>query len=439
MIVASVGLLLVAVAIALPRIELGRLQPMIGGGGTADAAPIFGWWNVHVGWGTPAAVLIGTAAVVWGSTLAQRLSWRALTVTAWASAAAWAFSLSMVDGWQRGFAGRLTDPNEYLHQVPMVTDVGDAVRGFSGRILDYQPDSWVTHVSGHPPGALLSFVWLDRIGLGGGAWAGLLCLMAGASTAAAVIVAVRAVSTEATARLVAPFVTVAPTAIWVAVSADGYFAGVSAWGIALLALAVRRAVRYPAVSAVAAGLLLGWTVLLSYGLVLMAVPAAAVLACARDRGTALRALGVAAAAAAAMVTVFALAGFWWFDGYLLVQQRYWQGIASNRPFEYWGWANFAATVCAVGLGSVAGIGRAFDIAAIRRRSGLHLLVLAALAAMVIADLSMLSKAETERIWLPFEVWVTAAGALLPVRSHRWWLGLNVIGALLLNHLVLTNW
>ncbi len=52
---------------------------------------------------------------------------------------------------------------------------------------------------------------------------------------------------------------------------------------------------------------------------------------------------------------------------------------------------------------------------------------------------MLSKAETERIWLPFTVWLTAAGALLPARSHRWWLGVNVIGALLLNHLILTNW
>ena len=29
----------------------------------------------------------------------------------------------------------------------------------------------------------------------------------------------------------------APTAIWIAVSADGYFAGVAAWGVALLALA----------------------------------------------------------------------------------------------------------------------------------------------------------------------------------------------------------
>jgi len=52
---------------------------------------------------------------------------------------------------------------------------------------------------------------------------------------------------------------------------------------------------------------------------------------------------------------------------------------------------------------------------------------------------MLSKAETERIWLPFTVWLTAAGALLPPRSQRWWLALNVAGALLLNHFILTNW
>jgi hypothetical protein len=52
---------------------------------------------------------------------------------------------------------------------------------------------------------------------------------------------------------------------------------------------------------------------------------------------------------------------------------------------------------------------------------------------------MLSKAETERIWLPFTVWLTAAGTLLPPRSHRWWLALNVVGALLLNHFILTNW
>ena len=90
-------------------------------------------------------------------------------------------------------------------------------------------------------------------------------MLIGSSAAAAVIVAVRALCDEATARMVAPFVAVAPTAIWIAVSADGYYAGVAAWGIALLALAVRQTVRWPWLAATGAGLLLGWGVFLNSG------------------------------------------------------------------------------------------------------------------------------------------------------------------------------
>ena len=440
----AVGVLLVVAAFVVPHLHLGIVTPLINATPQrfrdfAGTAPIFGWWNAHVGWGTVPAIVIGAAAVLWGQSIAQRLPWRALPWVTWAVACAWAFSLAMIDGWQRGFAGRLTARHEYLRQVPTVTDIPEALRTFSDRILDYQPDSWITHVSGHPPGALLTFVWLDRIGLSGGAWAGLLCLLVGSSAAAAIVVAVRALTDEPTARMAAPFVAVAPTAIWIAVSADGYFAGVAAWGIALLALAVGGRARLPAAAAAGAGLLLGWGIFCNYGLGLMALPAVAVLVCAPHWRDALRALAPAVIAAVAVVLVFLAAGFWWFDGYILVQERYWQGIANDRPFQYWGWANLASTVCAIGLGSVAGIGRVFDIAAIRRRCGLHILVIGALLAILLADLSMLSKAETERIWLPFMVWLTAAGALLPPRSERWWLALNVIGALLLNHFILTNW
>jgi hypothetical protein len=440
----AVGVLLVVAAFVVPHLRLGIVTPLIHASKTrlhdfANTAPIFGWWNAHVGWGTVPAIVIGIVVVISGQAVAGRLPWRALPLVTWATACAWTFSLAMIDGWQRGFARRLATTHEYLRQVPTVTDIPAAVRTFASRILDFQPNSWITHVSGHPPGALLTFVWLDRIGLGGGAWAGLLCLLAGSSAAAAIVVAVRAMADENTARLAAPFVAVAPTAIWVAVSADGYFAGVAAWGIALLALATRRTVRWPMVAAVGSGLLLGWGIFLNYGLALIAVPAVAVLLATADWRSAMRALVPAALTALAVVGVFAVAGFWWFDGYTLVQERYWQGIANDRPFQYWSWANFASVVCAIGLGSVAGIGRAFDIAAIKRRSGLHLVVLGALLAIVFADVSMLSKAETERIWLPFTVWLTAAGALLPPRSHRWWLALNVVGALLLNHFILTNW
>ncbi|QUR66293.1 hypothetical protein [Mycobacterium spongiae] len=439
----AVGLILVAAAFVLPRLNIGvRPRRDIGlerFGAHAGAAPIFGYWDAHVGWGTAPAILIAMAAVLWGPIVAQRVSWRVLTLGTWATAGAWAFALAMIDGWQRGFVGRLTSRDEYLWQVPGIADIPATVRTFSSRIVDFQPNSWVTHVSGHPPGALLTFVWLDRIGLGGGAWAGLLCLLVGSSATAAVIIAVRALAGEHTARLAAPFVAVAPTAIWVAVSADGYFAGVAAWGIALLTLAVHGKVRFPALTGAAAGLLLGWAVFLNYGLVLMGLPAVAVLFAAADWRPVLRALGPAVLAAAAVAVAFAVAGFVWFEGYTLVQQRYWQGIAKDRPFQYWVWANLACVVCAIGLGSMAGISWLFDRAAIRRRSGFHLLLLAMLAAIAFADLSMLSKAETERIWLPFTIWLTAAPALLPTRSHRFWLAVNTAGALLLNSIIFTNW
>ncbi len=443
-IAAVVAALLVAAAFLTPHLHLGIVTPLINSTPRriqmfADTAPIFGWWNAHIGWGTVPAIMIALAAVLWGPAMAQRLRWRTLTLATWATSALWAFSLAMIDGWHRGFAYRLTAQHEYLRQVPSITDVPQALRTFARRIPDFQPDSWITHVSGHPPGALLTFVWLDRVGLGGGAWAAVFVLIIGSSAAAAVVVAVRALADETTARRAAPFVAVAPTAIWVAVSADGYFAGVAAWGIALLALAVRRTVRFPELTAVCAGLLLGWAIFVNYGLALMALPAVAVLCCARDWRAALRTVVPAVPAALVVVAAFWLAGFWWFDGYHAVQQRYWQGIALDRPFQYWVWANLAAVVCAIGLASVAGLSRVFDIAAIRRRSGLHLLMLGVLAAILCADLSMLSKAEVERIWLPFTVWLTATPALLPPSSHRWWLALNVAGALLLNHVILTNW
>ncbi len=140
-----------------------------------------------------------------------------------------------------------------------------------------------------------------------------------------------------------------------------------------------------------------------------------------------------------MAVAFAVAGFFWFDGYTLVQQRYWQGIAKYRPFQYWGWANLASRGVRDRLGRRRRNQQGVRLG--RHPSPVRFSPAAAgmLAAIVFADLSMLSKAEVERIWLPFTIWLTAAGALLPVRSHRIWLALNAIGALALNTIILTNW
>ncbi|MEV0247313.1 hypothetical protein AB0H76_12040 [Nocardia sp. NPDC050712] len=418
----------------------------------AAAAPIFGSWVPHLGWGTGPAVVLAIAVVRYGPRLAETWPWRRLLGATWAVAALWAFALAMVDGWERGFARRLTTSHEYLYEVPGVVDIGAMLRGFSGRILDYQPDSWTTHVSGHPPGALLTFVWLDRIGLGGGVWAALVCVLVGTSAAVAVVVAIRALGSEDRARAAAPFLALAPAAVWLAVSADAFFAGVTAWAVALLALALRPGEPRTALCAFAAGLLFGFGLYLNYGLVLMGIPVAAVLL-ARGYRPALPAL----AGVVAVVAAFTVSGFWWLDGYHLVVQRYYQGIATTRPVEYWVWGNLAATVCVIGLASAGALHRlpgalavpsfleirtkpAVALAEWRARvDPAALLATAGLAAIVVADLSLLSKAETERIWLPFDIWILAATALLPRRTVPGWLTVQAVGTLLLVHLVLTNW
>ncbi|MGX1773122.1 hypothetical protein ACWIGW_13505 [Nocardia brasiliensis] len=420
---------LVTAAFLVPRIASESWRSKL----YAGAAPIFGNWLPHAGWGTGPTIALAIVVVAQGPTLARRLSWRPLLAVSWAGALGWAFALAMVDGWQRGFAGRLTDPNEYLHEVGGVTDIAAMLRGFADRILDFEPDSWTTHVSGHPPGALLFFVLLDRIGLGGGAWAGTACLLIGTSAVLAVAVALRALGAEDRARAALPFLVLAPAALWIAVSADAMFAGVTAWAVALLAIAARPGGKTSA--AIAAGVLFALGIYLSYGLVLMAFAAVAVLIAARTARPLLPAL----AGALLVVAAFTLAGFWWLDGYHLVVQRYYQGIASERSYAYWWWGNLAATVCAVGLATAAGLSRALSPRTLRALDPTALLVASGLCAILAADLSGLSKAETERIWLPFDIWLLAATAFLPRAAARPWLALQAAATLLLVHTILTNW
>ncbi|GAA1897769.1 hypothetical protein [Asanoa iriomotensis] len=389
------------------------------------AAPLFARWLPHTGPGTPVALLVA-AGVIWhGPALAARLSWRRLLVAGYLGALLWTLGLALVDGLHRGLTERLTTVHEYLHEVPGVTDVPAMLRGFTGRIVDFQPDSWTTHVAGHPPGALLVFVGLDRIGLGGGAWAALLCVAVGALTAVAVPVTIRHLGSEEAARAAVPFLVLTPAAVWLGVSADALFAGVTAVGLALLASPVGRA-RW-----VSAGVLLGFACYLSYGLVLVAPLVLAVLV-ATGR---FAALGWLAAGAGLVVAAFTAAGFWWWDGYQALVIRYGQGIAQDRPYAYWVWANLACATLSAGPAMVAVSRRLL----VRRPPPWALLPLAALVAMLVADLSGMSKAEVERIWLPFLVWLPAGAALLPSATRRPWLVAQALTALAVNHLLLTVW
>ncbi|MFB9923889.1 hypothetical protein ACFORO_08595 [Amycolatopsis halotolerans] len=410
----------------------------------AYAPPIFGDWLPHVGPGSLFAVLIAVLVGLWGPAVAARMAWRPLLALGYVLSLGWTMALVMVDGWTRGFTSRLTSDNEYLHEVPNIPDIPEMLRSFAGRILEGTPHYWTTHVSGHPPGATLVFVWLNRIGLGGGAWAATACVVVGCLSAVAVPATLSLFGRGDAARAALPFAVLTPGVIWIGASADGLFAGVTATGIAFLALAAavftRSRVR-AAFASCAGGLLLGFGVFLSYGLVLFGFLAVAALILGKRWQIAAMAITTALLVAA----VFALAGFWWFDGYQLVVQRYYQGIANLRPYSYWVWADIAAFLIACGPAVLAGTRRtvATGLLAVPKRSLLEdpvfLLVTGALLAVICSDVSGLSKAEVERIWLPFGTWLIAGTALLPPGSRRWWLAAQAVTALAVNHLVLTNW
>ena len=78
-----------------------------------------------------------------------------------------------------------------------------------------------------------------------------------------------------------------------------------------------------------------------------------------------------------------------------------------------------------------------------RRDGAMVLAGGAFVAIVLADVSGLSKGEVERIWLPFLPWlVVAAAAAFAETSpaaRRGWLGVQLAWALLVQALVMSPW
>jgi hypothetical protein len=402
--------------------------------------PLHAQWSVRFGPGTIPAMLLAILAARFAVDLARRLPWWWLFGASTAASAAWMVSLALVDG--PGGIGTVLDTQyEYLRTARAVTDVSATLHEFISRLpIDADPH-WPVHVAGHPPGALLFFVALVQVGLGSGFAAGLVVIALAATIPAAVLVTLRRLGAETEARSAAPFLVFGTAAVWMAVSADAMFAAFAAWGLCCLALAATTRRRLGMIGwSAGAGLLLGWCVLLSYGLPLLGVLAVAVLVVARNW----RPLPVAVVAASIVVLAFAANGFVWWQAYPVLVERYWDGVATLRPYGYWVWGNLAAL--ALSAGPLLGAGLAVLVPKVRglreATPGVRAIVLlggAAVLTILIADLSGMSKAEVERIWLPFVPWLLLSTALLPPRWRRGGLILQVAFALVLQHVLATGW
>jgi hypothetical protein len=384
------------------------------------------------------AASVAVLTMLHGPRLAQVLPWRRLLWVTWVAGLLWGLGLALVRGWSGGLVAPLRNPAEYLADVDRAANMGPLLSNFAENIVYSAPEHWTTQVAGHPPLSFLFYVGLDRIGLGGPAWGGVLTTLIGSTGIVAILVTLRALGDAGTARRAAPFLVLTPAVIWLVVSADSIFMALSAWSIALgaLALAHRGRVRGIAL-ALGAGAGLGATLFMSYGLVLLLPVALAVLVLGRARWPLLP----AAIGAGAVTAIFAAAGFWWFDGQSAVVIRYYEGIGALRPYSYWIWANLAILAIAVGPAVVAGIGAAIHRS---RQVGLRVLpaywlAAAALLGILIANLSGLSKSEVERVWLPFMIWLIPLAAALGPDRRRGWLGAQAVAAGTVAVLMDTSW
>lgn len=390
-----------------------------------DAAPLVGRWDPT--W-TPRIWLPASLAgvlVVFLPWAAARLEFRRLVAVAWAASAAFTVALAGVPG-RAAISAPLGTGYEYRVVLGDIErrGVGDFVANFVTDLPTYP-----THVRGHPVGAPLVFWVPERLGLVGVEWSAALTILVAASAVVSVSLTVRRLVHEDAARRALPFLVLLPAVVWVGTSMDGLFAGVVAASIALFAAAVDGHARRHDLAAVAGGVVGALALHLSYGAVVMLVPAVVIVASRRR----VRPLVFGAAGAAAVTAGFVGLGFWWFDGLAATRVEYFAGAGGFRPYWYFALlGNLAAVLFALGPAVPVAIARLRD-------ARVWLIVGAALGALLVANVSGMSKGEVERIWLPFVPWVAVATVALPAARVRFWLGLQAGLALVLQLCLVSPW
>ncbi len=375
------------------------------------AAPLVGR-NFRDGWDwrfSPtqliAAALVGVVAASWWSGWWLRVHARLVVAASAIGAGLFAVVLALTDG-RDGLLFGAADESEYFANLSKTPEAGRFVSGFLRRISVYS-----VHVRGHPPGFTVLLKFIDAIGLQG-VWPVVgLSLLGTMLVPIGVLVTVRTIVDDDAMRRSAPFLIVAPYAIWMMTSADALYTGVGACSIALIIAGTRSTGWRSSLYGLTGGLLLGADLYGTYLVaVLFVVPVVGLVASWRSHRPGTVTAGIAAMVGGLVVVgLYKWSGFWWFDGVDQTKREYWAGSAQFRLWGYFGIANLIAAVIALGPATVVGAWRL-------RNRGLWLLVGAGLVALSISHFSQYTKGEVERIWLLFYPWIALAGAGL-VRSE----------------------
>jgi hypothetical protein len=319
-----------------------------------------------------------------------------------------------------GPGGSLEAYQEYLPGLPALSQ---GVHHYVARFPQLIP-SLPIHDAGNPPGPLVA---LHLLGIDTPQALAALCIGLGALTAPLAYDLARTLGGEERGRVAGVLTAFAPALLlWGVTSADYAFATL---GLVAACLLVRR----PALPRTTGALVAAVATFFSW--LLFAIPAWAALVVLRREGPR-RALTLVALLALAVIAVYgALAMALGYDPIATLSATaaaYRHGISRARPYAYWVFGSPSAWWIGLGL--------PIGWTALRAAASRDACALALFAVVIVSAAVGLTKAETERIWLPFvPLACVAAAAILPVRRLPVVLWLLVVQALAFQLLFDTVW
>jgi methylthioxylose transferase len=316
--------------------------------------------------------------------------------------------------------GSFEAPNEYLPGLPALSY---GVRFFLDRFAELVPAEPV-NVAGHTPGLLLT---LHLLGISSAQGLAALCVGAGALTAPLAYDLGRTLHGEECGRSAGLLTAFAPSLLVFGVTSADYLYAALGLASASLLVRPRPAVRLAGTGLAALAAFFSW--------LLLALPAwAAIVVWRREglRSAALIALGCALALIALNGALALWVGYDAIGALRATSSVYHHSVASIRP--YWFWVFGSPTAWGVMLGVAIAVPALRAVVA--REPAAVALAVVVLASAVLG----FTKAETERIWLPFvPLACVAAATQLDARRLRLYLVLLAAQALAVELLFFTIW
>lgn len=387
----AVGLGIAAIAVATSA-ELG-----------SDAVPFLGHYRLDISPLAIVAPLVALAVLlVARRRWAARMSWRLLLSLSYLAALAWQLGLAVMSG-PAGLSRYLSNEDGYL---PELAGVGSTAELFAA-VTDAD-GTLSTANTGHPPGSLL-LLWALKSTSLSDIQLGLLSAAVSALIVPLVLLTARSSCGPVAARQLAPFLILAPWAIWLVVGPDAATAVLAAAALAAAAHASHRNRRgWSALAwSVVSGLLLASATLFAY----LAAWFGLSIVClyfARRRPWHNLATG---AGALAPLAAAQLAGFNWAEGLSVAYHGYLERIEFDRSLLWWIPLSLVVLILACGPGLVSSLRK-------MRNTPAWPFLIGGGAAIVFSVLMGTARGGVEETWLPLFPWLLIAATAPATQGGR---------------------